>query len=216
MSTPAEPPRAAARRRLGVGAAVVIVLVALAATVGIGILRAAGAPTETVAIVEDGPAAVGPDVMTGSLYVHVLGDVAQPGLFVLPAGSRVVDAVAAASGFLPTADRTGVNLARPLSDGEQLRIPAVGEVPAAGGTGVVGSGGDSGGAGAGAPGDGRVNLNTADEAALDTLPRIGPAMAQRIIRWRDDNGRFTSVEDLLAVPGIGEKMLESLRELVTV
>ena len=65
-------------------------------------------------------------------------------------------------------------------------------------------------------GDGRVNLNTADAAALDTLPRIGPAMAQRIIDWRDANGRFTSVEDLLAVPGIGDKMLETLRDLVTV
>jgi competence protein ComEA len=61
-----------------------------------------------------------------------------------------------------------------------------------------------------------VNLNTADAAALDTLPRIGPAMADRIIAWRDDNGGFTSVEDLLAVPGIGDKMLESLRDEVTV
>ena len=69
---------------------------------------------------------------------------------------------------------------------------------------------------ASAQGDGRVNLNTADLAALDTLPRIGPAMAQRILDWREANGRFTSVEDLLAVPGIGDKMLESLRDLVTV
>ncbi|MFS0732927.1 ComEA family DNA-binding protein [Microbacterium sp. 1P10UB] len=220
MSTPAEPPRASPRRRLGVGAAVVVVLVALAGTVGIGILRSTAAPTETVAIVDDAADAsdaVGGEVTAGSLYVHVLGAVAQPGLFVLPTGSRVVDAVAAASGFLPTADRTGVNLARPLSDGEQLRIPAVGEVLADDATDTGGSAGSgSGGAGGGGTGDGRVNLNTADEAALDTLPRIGPAMAQRIIQWRDDNGRFTSVEDLLAVPGIGEKMLESLRELVTV
>ena len=69
---------------------------------------------------------------------------------------------------------------------------------------------------AGAAGDGRVNLNTADVAALDTLPRIGEAMAQRIIDWREQNGRFTSVEDLLAVPGIGDKMLEALRDLVVV
>jgi competence protein ComEA len=65
-------------------------------------------------------------------------------------------------------------------------------------------------------GDGRINLNTAGVAELDTLPRIGPAMAERIIAWRDDNGGFTSVEDLLAVPGIGDKMLEGLRDLVTV
>ena len=61
-----------------------------------------------------------------------------------------------------------------------------------------------------------MNLNTADATQLDTLPRIGPAMADRIIQWRDANGRFTSVEDLLAVPGIGDKMLETLRDLVTV
>ncbi len=69
---------------------------------------------------------------------------------------------------------------------------------------------------AGPAGDGRVNLNTADAAALDTLPRIGPALAERIIEWRESNGRFTSVEDLLAVPGIGEKMLDALRDAVTV
>jgi len=61
-----------------------------------------------------------------------------------------------------------------------------------------------------------VNLNTADLAALDTLPRVGPAIAQRILDWREENGRFTSVDDLMAVPGIGEKMLASIRDLVTV
>jgi competence protein ComEA len=61
-----------------------------------------------------------------------------------------------------------------------------------------------------------VNLNTADADALDALPRIGPALAARIVAWREQNGRFTSVDDLLAVPGIGDKMLESLRDLVTV
>jgi competence protein ComEA len=61
-----------------------------------------------------------------------------------------------------------------------------------------------------------VNLNTADVAALDTLPRVGPAIAERIIAWREENGRFTSVDDLLSVPGIGEKMLAGLRDLVTV
>lgn len=64
--------------------------------------------------------------------------------------------------------------------------------------------------------DGRVNLNTADVAALDTLPRVGPAIAERIIAWREENGRFTSVDDLLSLPGIGEKMLAGLRDLVTV
>lgn len=217
MSTPDEPARASARSRLGVGAAVVLVLAALAVTVGIGLVRAAGAPVETVPVrVEDGDAAAtgpvpGPGSPTsGSVYVHVLGAVAAPGLYVLPAGSRVVDAVAAA-GLLPTADRSAVNLARPVSDGEQLLIPAVGEAPPAGSVPLAG-----GAAAPPPPGDGRIDLNTADEAALDTLPRIGPALAERIIQWREDNGRFTSIEDLLAVPGIGDKMLEGLRDLVRV
>lgn len=192
---------AAPRRRLGLGAVVVLAILALAVTVGIGILRGATAPVESITI--EGSSET--DAATPRrLYVHVTGAVAAPGLYVLDVDSRVVDAVAAAGGFVDGADEAAINLARPLSDGEQLHVAAAGEAPAAG-------------AAAGAPaGDGRVNLNTADAAALDTLPRIGEAMAERIISWRDENGRFTSVEDLLAVPGIGEKMLESLRDLVTV
>ena len=81
-------------------------------------------------------------------------------------------------------------------------MPVVGQAPAA----ASGSGGTAS--------DARVNLNTATVAELDTLPRVGPAIAQRIIEWRDTNGRFSAVDDLLSVPGIGEKMLESLRPLV--
>ena len=194
---------APARRRLGLGAVVVVVILALAVTVGIGILRGASTPVQSVEVegssVSDAAAAT-------RIYVHVTGAVAAPGLYVLEDAARVVDAVSAAGGFAPGADESAVNLARPLADGEQLHIGSVGEAPAPG----------AAGSGAGPPGDGRVNLNTADEADLDTLPRIGEAMAQRIIAWREENGRFTSVEDLLAVPGIGDKMLESLRDLVTV
>lgn len=172
----------------------------LAITVGIGILRAATTPVEAVTIETASTRdAAGPPA--GVLYVHVSGAVARPGLFVLAADARVVDAIAAAGGFAEGAARDAVNLARPLGDGEQIEVPVIGAPDSA----------------AAAPAtDGRVNLNTADAGALDTLPRIGPAMAQRIIEWRDDNGRFTSIEDLLAVPGIGDKMLESLRDLVTV
>lgn len=181
-----------------------LVIAALAVTVGIGILRGASSPVEQVVI--DGES--GRDAATPALlYVHVSGAVVAPGLYVLDESARVVDAVAAAGGFAPGADEGAVNLARTLSDGEQLHVPAVGETASAPGAAQTG----------GAPaGDGRVNLNTADLAALDTLPRIGPAMAQRILDWREANGRFTAVEDLLAVPGIGDKMLESLRDLVTV
>lgn len=176
-----------------------VVLLALTVTVAIGILRGASAPVESVTIDQAAPTdAAG----SASVFVHVSGSVTTPGLYVLNEGARVVDAVAAAGGFTPDADEAAVNLARPLGDGEQLLVPAIGA---------------SAEAGAPAPaGDGRVNLNTADAGQLDTLPRIGPAMADRIIQWRDANGRFTSVEDLLAVPGIGAKMLETLRDLVTV
>ena len=126
-----------------------------------------------------------------------------PGLYELSEGDRAVDAVAAAGGFTPEADPGGINLARLLSDGEQLVVPAVGEAA---------RGIRSGSAGAGS---GTINLNVADAATLDTLPRIGPAMAQRIIDWREANGRFSSVDDLLAVTGIGQKTLDGLRDLVT-
>lgn len=185
------------RRRLGLGAAIVLVLVALAVTVAIGILRGAGAPVESVPRQSGGDAAA-----PASVYVHVSGAVIAPGLYVLGDSARVIDAVAAAGGFGPDADESAVNLARPLSDGEQIVVPLQGAAVAPGG-------GEP-------PGDGRIDLNRADAAALDTLPRIGPAMAERIIAWREANGGFTSVEDLLAVPGIGDKMLEGLRELVRV
>lgn len=200
--TTEEPPRA--RRRLGVGAAIVVALAALAVTVGIGILRGATAPVDEVPLAVS---TTGSAVRAAALFVHVSGAVRAPGLYRLDDGARVMDGIAAAGGFADGAAKDAVNLARPLSDGEQLVVPVLGaEPPAEGGPAAGGA----------AAGDSRVNLNTADAAALDTLPRIGPALAARIVAWRDQNGRFTSVDDLLAVPGIGEKMLESLRDLVTV
>jgi competence protein ComEA len=198
-----EEPRAAEaspRARLGLGAAIVVVLVALTVTVAIGVVRGATAPVESVTI--DGGAKDDAASAAATVFVHVSGAVAAPGLYVLRGGARVVDAVGAAGGFADGADQTAVNLARQVGDGEQLLVPVVGAAP--------------GPASSAESGDGRVNLNTADAAALDTLPRIGPAMAARIIEWRDANGRFTSVEDLLSVPGIGDKMLQTLRDLVTV
>lgn len=187
---------------MSVGAAVVLGLVVLSAAVGLGILRGQAEPIATVPLTDAGQEdSTQQSAAEGELYVHVLGQVAHPGLYVLDLDARVVDALGAAGGSLPDADLRAVNLARQLTDGEQLVVPAIGETDA----------------GAAAPaGDGPIDLNSADQAALETLPRIGPALAQRIIAWRDDNGRFTSVDDLLAVPGIGEKMLEGLRDAVRV
>ena len=195
------------RLRLGIGAAITLGLVVLSAAVGWGILRGQAAPMDAIAL-DDGSAAStdGVAVEGGGLYVHVLGEVAEPGLYILDPDARLVDALAAAGGALDTADLQAVNLARPVSDGEQIVVPAQGTGPAA-----------DGGAGASAVGaDGRVDLNAATQADLETLPRIGPALAQRILDWREQNGRFRAVEDLLAVPGIGDKLLAGLREKVRV
>ena len=194
------------RVRLGLGAAVVVALVAVSVTVGIGLLMRAPVEPETVPT-SPRPSASGSGISAGSVYVHVLGEVAHPGLYVLDDGARVAEALAAAGGTLPTADLSAVNLARIAADGEQILVPAVGAAPPGAAPGSAASGGAAGGL---------IDLNTADSAALETLPRIGPALAQRIIDWRTSNGRFTSVDDLLGVPGIGEKMLAGIRDLVRV
>ncbi|WP_223586303.1 ComEA family DNA-binding protein [Microbacterium sp. OVT16B] len=182
--------------RLSIGAAVVLGLVVLSAAVGFGILRGQAAPTESVPVAD---ASAAP---SGDLYVHVLGEVQSPGLYVLDLDSRVVDAVAAAGGTTDQADLAAVNLARVLADGEQIVVPSIGAGVEAGAPA--------------APTDDRIDLNTADQTALETLPRIGPALAERIISWREENGRFGSVDDLLAVPGIGEKLLAGIRDGVRV
>jgi competence protein ComEA len=141
----------------------------------------------------------------------------------------VREAVEQAGGALPGADLGALNLARLVVDGEQVRVPKPGEAVAAtpgaaglpatgaaGGSGGGGSGGGgsgSGGAGAGAAGP--VNLNTASQAALEDLPGVGPVLAQRIIAWRSEHGRFTSVDELAEVSGIGEKMFAQLQSRVT-
>jgi competence protein ComEA len=137
--------------------------------------------------------------------------VKDPGLFQLHDGARVVDAVAAAGGFTDDAQQGGVNLARVVSDGEQLVVPRVGEAPPASAVG----GGAAAAPGSVAPGA-KVNINTATATELETLPRIGPAMAQRIVDWRTANGRFSTVDDLLSVTGIGEKTFDGLKDQVTV
>jgi competence protein ComEA len=149
------------------------------------------------------------------LFVHVLGAVRTPGLFQVHDGARVVDAVAAAGGFADDANQGGVNLARVIADGEQIVVPRVGEdlPPPASGAASGGAAGTATGAGGVTPTT-PVNINTATTAELERLPRIGPAMAQRIVDWRTTNGRFTSVDDLLSVTGIGQKTLDEFKDLV--
>jgi competence protein ComEA len=228
------------RMRMGVGAAIVLLLVALGVAVAVTAIGQVGHSVEIAANARTASPDEGPGDPAGDpggaagvddpgsaaspgdpvLFVHVLGAVARPGLFEVHEGARVVDVVAAAGGLLPDADQAGVNLARPLTDGEQLYIPAQGEVPP-GGAAPPGAGADGAAPIGGAPGSAggaaaKVNLNTATLADLDTLPRIGPMMAQRILDYRDAEGRFTSVDDLQNVTGIGEKTFAALKDLVTV
>ncbi len=170
---------------------------------------------------EPSPGTGGAMASGSGLLVHVVGAVNHPGVFVLGNGSRVFQAVEAAGGALPTAALAALNLAAPVSDGEQIVVltqeqaanpqknPGIGA--AAPGT----SGGDAGGAGAAAP-PGPINLNTATAGDLDVLPGIGPVLAERIVAWRTGHGPFSSVDALDAVPGIGAKLLENIRSLVAV
>jgi competence protein ComEA len=147
--------------------------------------------------------------------VHVLGAVVRPGIVELKPGARVLDAIASAGGLVAEADPGGVNLARPVSDGEQLVVPRQGEIPspqAVGPGAGAGSGAGAAGAAAGAP----VNVNRATAAELESLPRIGPALAQRIVDWREAHGPFGSLADLMKVSGIGQKLFDGLAGLITV
>jgi competence protein ComEA len=152
----------------------------------------------------------------GVLVVDVVGQVRRAGVVRLPPGSRVLDAVEAAGGAKASADLNLVNLARVLVDGEQIVVPKPGEiVPGAPGPQGVGAGATGPGSTGGAAGA-LVNLNTADVAALDSLPGVGPVLSQRIADWRTAHGRFSTVDELGEVSGIGDKLLAQIRPKVTV
>ncbi|MBB2987048.1 helix-hairpin-helix domain-containing protein [Terracoccus luteus] len=157
------------------------------------------------------------------VVVHVVGQVARPGLVRLPAGSRVADALVAAGGATRAADLTSLNLARVVGDGEQLHVLRPGETPppvvAGGGLGAGGTAGGGSAAGGAGPSGGApavVDLNGADLGALDSLPGVGPVLAQRILDWRAEHGRFSSVDELGEVSGIGDKLMAQLRPRVRV
>jgi competence protein ComEA len=151
--------------------------------------------------VAQSPVARSPDAAT-ALVVDVAGAVRRPGLYRLPQGSRIADAIARAGGMSRHAARAAVNLAAPLADGEQVLVPS--------GTGGAIAAGASGAPSPTAP----VDLNTATVEQLDALPGIGPVTAQKIVDYRTQNGPFTSVDDLDAIPGIGPARIENLRGLV--
>ena len=177
-------------------------------------------PRAGTATAPGGLAPGGPSAGAGSVVVHVTGAVIRPGVVTLGEGSRVNDAIGAAGGVSPDADTQQLNLARVLTDGEQIRVPRIGEVlpdpaPQPGAAVTPGTGTAPGKPGAGSA-SGIVNINTASASDLEKLPGIGPALAQRIVEYRDSHGPFASVDALTDVPGIGKAKLEALREQATV
>lgn len=166
---------------------------------------AAEAPTSATA--PAGPTGLGASPGPAAIVlVDVAGWVRDPGVYEFADGARVIDAIEAAGGARPGALLEALNLAAPLSDGTQILVPREGDQlaqPVPGGT-VPGAAGAL------------VNVNTASAAELEALPGVGEVIAQRIVDHRTANGPFTSVEQLLDVSGIGDSILESIRELVTV
>lgn len=145
------------------------------------------------------------------LVVHVAGEVVAPGVYELPAGSRMVDAIDAAGGPSSRADTDAINLATPLTDAQQVFMPRRGvAVRSVAPSGVGGAPAND------AAQDGTINVNTASASALETLPGVGPQTAQAIIEHRTKNGPFLGVDELLNVRGIGPAKLEAMRAKVRV
>jgi len=215
---------------MAVAAAAVVLLVLAAAR---WVERNRGAPEAAVSLA--GPAATPRAPQRRQVFVHVAGAVRRPGVYALPRGARGGDAVERAGGPRRGADLTAVNLAAVLEDGQQLVVPVrgaagagpvgagagpaggapAGGAPAGGAAGSPGGGGAGAAAGAGAPGArAKLRLATATQAQLEELDGIGPALAQRILAYREAQGGFRSVDELAEVDGIGEKRLEALRQAV--
>ncbi|MCA1006581.1 ComEA family DNA-binding protein [Rhodococcus hoagii] len=231
-----EAPSPRARLALGRRGAAVLVLVGLLAAgiAGVAVWRdrptaQAVPPLPVVEVRESDPvgdrdAGAAPStpapepVGDAQLIVSVVGLVNQAGLVRLPPGSRIADALAAAGGPRPGADVLGLNMAERVDDGDQI---LVGAIPPDGGPTTVGSarvgpGAAAGsGAGGGAKAAGKISLNSAGAEELDALPGVGPVTAAAIVSWRQSNGKFTDVEQLGEVDGIGPARLAKLRDLVT-
>ena len=148
-----------------------------------------------------------------ALVVSVVGLVRTPGLVNLPPGSRIADALAAAGGVLDGAESVGLNLAQKLADGDQILVGAADQLGGVSPSSITTAGSTAAGETGGA---GMVNLNTATEAELDELPGVGPVTAAAIVSWRTSNGKFTDIEQLGEVDGIGPARLAKLRVLVSV
>ena len=148
--------------------------------------------------------------VTATIVVYICGSVQSPGVYELPAGSRVCDGLKAAGGFSENADEKRINLAGILCDGDMVFFPEVGEALAEGASDYITSA--EPGSTAGAP----ININTAGEQALCTLPGIGSSKAQAIIRYREEHGSFKDIKEIMNVNGIGENLFAQIKDLICV
>lgn len=187
----------------------VFLAVGLSGTGGKDLAYENSAGSTATASIESAPAT--PSPVQAQFFIHLAGEIKKPGVYLLPAGSRLFEAIALAGGFSARADQSSVNLVRPIMDGEQILVlgKTVGVTNGVTGgasslTGPIGAGGRSA----------KINLNQATVAQLDTLPGIGPAIAQRIVDWRTANGPFRSLSDLTKISGIGEKLVSGIRDAV--
>lgn len=147
-----------------------------------------------------------PENASDEVVVHVAGAVSSPGVYTLPADSRVDDAVRAA-GATADADLSQLNLAQKLADGQKITVPAAGETPAPADNAAPSDSSQSGAL---------ININTATQEELETLPSIGEVRAQAIIAYREEHGGFRTTDELMEVSGIGEKIFADISPHITV
>jgi len=201
------PRRLAAPAQLTIASVIGLALIGLALT-AVGVIWRSSGDTHTVSldtvplISDEQPTQLSVQANQRTVIIHVIGQVHRPGIVELDEGARVVDALDASGGITAEADVEALNLARILTDGEQIYVPAVGEDITLRPTSHTGSQ------------TGPISLSRADQATLETLPGVGPALAERIIAFREKHGPFQAVSDLLAVSGIGPAILERLSDLV--
>lgn len=161
-----------------------------------GFVKSEDAVIVTTAGTEDVPVDGSAASEEQTVFVHVCGAVKNPGIYGLSAGSRIGDAIDAAGGFTADADTDSLNLAQPVSDSQQVRAPTLGE--------------------ASEQADGKININTASQQQLVTLPGIGESKARAITDFRTEHGRFEKPEDIKKVPGIGDSVFERIKNDIKV
>lgn len=179
----------------------VLVVIGLSIALGFGAVAARWQTPAPIVIEPPLPTAT-----PGPIRVYVSGAVAHADVYALPPDTIVQDAINAAGGTASDADVTHLNLASRLEDGDAVYVPRIGEAPTPAPTSAAG----------GTLPTGPVNINSATQAELETLPGIGPAIAQRIIEYREANGPFPTIEAIQEVPGIGPAIFEQIKDLITV